>query len=73
LAQRPDAGIDEFVVSNDQSTVAMLWNVGGRSELQVLTLPDQTLHDPIDLPGEVATDLSVSAAGRLVAVTVSSP
>ncbi|MGC5256184.1 alpha/beta hydrolase family protein [Gordonia sp. DT218] len=73
LAQRPDAGLDEFTVSNDQSTVAMLWNVGGRSELQILTLPDQTLHDPIDLPGEVATELSISAAGTLVAVTVSSP
>ncbi|WP_232017222.1 S9 family peptidase [Gordonia insulae] len=73
LAQRPGAGIDEFAVSHDQSTVAMLWNINGRSELQVLTLPDQTLHDPIPLPGAVAADLSISAAGSLVAVTVSSP
>ncbi|MEE4021531.1 prolyl oligopeptidase family serine peptidase [Gordonia sp. PKS22-38] len=73
LAQRGDIGIDEFAVSNDQSTVAMLWNVRGRSELQVLTLPDQTLHEPIPLPGDVASDLSISAAGTLVAVTVSSP
>ncbi|MEE3851098.1 prolyl oligopeptidase family serine peptidase [Gordonia sp. LSe1-13] len=73
LAQRGDIGVDEFAVSNDQSTVAMLWNVRGRSELQVLTLPDQTLHEPIPLPGDVASDLSISAAGTLVAVTVSSP
>ncbi|MFW0783984.1 prolyl oligopeptidase family serine peptidase [Gordonia sp. CPCC 206044] len=73
LAQRPDAGLDEFVVSNDQSTVAMLWNVHGRSELQILTLPDRTLHDPIELPGDVGGELSISAAGRLVALTVSSP
>ncbi|MYR08734.1 prolyl oligopeptidase family serine peptidase [Gordonia sp. SID5947] len=73
LAQRPDSGLDEFAVSNDQSTVAMLWNVDGRSELQILTLPDQTLHEPIDLPGEVAAELSISAAGTLLTVTVSSP
>ncbi|GAB89976.1 peptidase S9 family protein [Gordonia rhizosphera NBRC 16068] len=73
LAQRGDCSLDEFAVSDDQSTVALLWNVSGRSELQILTLPDQTLHDPIDLPGDVASELSISAAGTLVAVTVSSP
>lgn len=73
LAQRPDAGLDSFAVSHDQSTVAMLWNVGGYSELQIMTLPDQTLHPPVPLPGDVAADLSISAAGTLIAVTVSSP
>lgn len=73
LAQRAGAGLDEFAVSNDQSTVAMLWNVDGRSELQILTLPDQTLHEPIPLPGDVASDLSISAAGTIVALTVSCP
>lgn len=73
LAQRTDAGLDEFAVSHDQSTVALLWNVDGRSELQVMTLPERTLHDPIPLPGEVASQLSISAAGTLIAVTVSSP
>ncbi|MCH5644703.1 MULTISPECIES: S9 family peptidase [unclassified Gordonia (in: high G+C Gram-positive bacteria)] len=73
LAERPDAGLDEFAVSHNQSTVALLWNVRGRSELQILTLPDQTLHTPIPLPGEVGANLSISAAGTLVALTVSSP
>ncbi|SDU83650.1 Dipeptidyl aminopeptidase/acylaminoacyl peptidase [Gordonia westfalica] len=73
MAQRVDVGLDEFAVSHDQSTVALLWNVKGRSELQILTLPDQTLQPPIDLPGEVAHDLSISAAGTVVSVTVSSP
>lgn len=51
----------------------MLWNTDGHSELQIMTLPDQTLHDPIPLPGDVASELSISAAGTLIAVTVSSP
>ncbi|MGV9668982.1 prolyl oligopeptidase family serine peptidase [Gordonia sp. NPDC003504] len=73
LAQRVDVGLDGFAVSHDQSTIAMLWNVDGRSELQIMTLPDQTLHDPIPLPGEVGSQLSISAAGTLIALTVSSP
>ncbi len=73
MAQRVDIGLDEFAVSHDQSTVALLWNLKGRSELQILTLPDQTLHPPVELPGEVASDLSISAAGSVVSVTVSSP
>ncbi|WLP89670.1 prolyl oligopeptidase family serine peptidase [Gordonia sp. NB41Y] len=73
LAERPDSGLDAFAVSHDQSTIALLWNVGGRSELQILTLPDQTLHPPIPLAGEVALELSISAAGSLIALTVSSP
>lgn len=72
MAQRVDIGLDEFAVSHDQSTVALLWNLKGRSELQILTLPDQTLHPPVELPGEVASDLSISAAGSVVSVTVSS-
>lgn len=73
LAARAHAGIDEFAVSNDQSTIAMLWNVDGYSELQVMSLPDRTLHDPIPLPGAVAADLSISAAGTIVALSISSP
>lgn len=73
LAQRAGCGLDAFAVSHDQSTVAMLWNTDGHSELQIMTLPDQTLHDPIPLPGDVASELSISAAGTLIAVTVSSP
>ncbi|GAB2659788.1 alpha/beta fold hydrolase [Gordonia jinhuaensis] len=73
LAERAGAGLDEFVVSNDQSTVAMLWNVDGYSELEIMSLPDQSTLPPIRLPGEVASQLSISAAGRLVTVTVQAP
>ncbi|MDL9937907.1 alpha/beta fold hydrolase [Gordonia sp. ABSL1-1] len=73
LAERADAGLDDFAVSHDQSTVALLWNVRGRSELQILSLPDQTLLPPIPLPGEVGSELSISAAGALVALTVAGP
>ncbi|WP_127784851.1 prolyl oligopeptidase family serine peptidase [Rhodococcus sp. X156] len=73
LAERADCDLDEFVVSDDSSTVALLWNVGGVSELQVLDLADGHLHPPVDLPGLVAADLSVSAGGSMLAVTVQGP
>lgn len=73
VAERPDHELDEFTVSDDLSTVAMLWNIHGASELQVLDLTDYTLHEPIPLPGMVASQLSISAGGSMLAMTVEGP
>ena len=73
IAERAGYELDEFVVSDDLSTVALLWNINGASELQILEYADNTLHDPIPLPGMVATELSISAGGSMVAMTVEGP
>lgn len=73
LAERAEHELDEFTVSDDLSTVAMLWNIHGASELQILELADNTLHDPIPLPGMVASQLSISAGGSMLAMTVEGP
>ncbi|MDT5237215.1 MAG: hypothetical protein QOF47_3202, partial [Mycobacterium sp.] len=73
VAERPGYQLDEFTVSDDLSTVAMLWNINGASELQILEYADNTLHAPIPLPGMVASELSISAGGSMVAMTVESP
>jgi dipeptidyl aminopeptidase/acylaminoacyl peptidase len=73
VAERPDCDLDEFIVSDDLSTIALLWNLHGRSELQILEYTDYTLHEPISLPGLVASELSISAGGSMVAMTVQSP
>ena len=73
VAERPDCDLDEFAVSDDLSTVALLWNVQGRSELQILQYTDYTLDEPIPLPGMVASELSISAGGSMVAMTVEGP
>lgn len=73
VAERPGHDLDGFVVSDDLSTVALLWNIGGRSELQILQYADETLSTPIPLPGPVASELSVSAGGSMVALTVQGP
>lgn len=73
VAERPGCDLDEFVVSDDLSTVALLWNIQGRSELQILEYGDGTLTEPIPLPAMVASELSISAGGSMVAVTVEGP
>jgi len=73
LAERVDCELDEFIVSDDTSSVALLWNVKGYSELQILHLEDGSLDPPIDLPGLVASELSLSADGSMLAVTVEGP
>jgi dipeptidyl aminopeptidase/acylaminoacyl peptidase len=73
VAERPDGDLDEFAVSDDMSTVALLWNLHGRSELQILEYTDYTLRNPIPLPGDVAGELSISAGGSMVAMTVQGP
>lgn len=73
IAERPGYELDEFVVSDDLSTVALLWNINGASELQILEYADNTLYDPIPLPGMVASELSISAGGSMVAMTVEAP
>jgi dipeptidyl aminopeptidase/acylaminoacyl peptidase len=72
-AERPGFDLDEFAVSDDLSTVALLWNIHGRSELQILEYADNALTEPIPLPGPVASELSISAGGSMVALTVEGP
>ena len=73
VAERAGYELDEFVVSDDLSTVALLWNIDGRSELPVLEYADESLSAPIPMPGPVAGELSISAGGSMVAVTVQGP
>ncbi|MCV7281171.1 S9 family peptidase [Mycolicibacterium flavescens] len=73
IAERPGCELDEFTVSDDLSTVALLWNLHGASELQILKLADLTLQPPIPLPGMVASQLSISAGGSMLAMTVEGP
>jgi dipeptidyl aminopeptidase/acylaminoacyl peptidase len=73
IAERRDCDLDEFIVSDDLSTIALLWNIHGGSELQTMSFLDYTLHEPIALPEPVAGQLSISAAGSMVAMTVEGP
>ena len=75
VAYRADADLDRVEVSYDRTTAALLWNVhGGLSELEVLDLSrrrPRVIARPA-LPEVVASAPTLTADGRLLAVTVES-
>ncbi|MDV8000008.1 prolyl oligopeptidase family serine peptidase [Rhodococcus sp. IEGM 1408] len=75
VAFRDDADLDRVEVSLDRSTAVLLWNVrGGLSEIEVLDLTrnrPRVVHRP-PLPEVVASSPTLTADGRLLALTVQS-
>ena len=75
VAFRDDADLDRVEVSLDRSTAVLLWNVrGGLSEIEVLDLTRgrPRVIDRPPLPDVVASAPSLTADGRLLALTVQS-
>jgi dipeptidyl aminopeptidase/acylaminoacyl peptidase len=70
IAARDDADLEDFQLSEDGHTAALLWNAAGRSEVGFLDLATMAQAGAPALPGEVAHDLTFSKNGRLVALTL---
>ncbi|APT90092.1 peptidase S9 [Corynebacterium sphenisci DSM 44792] len=76
LLAAADADVDELAVSEDGGAAAVLWNTGGVSSLEVLTLGARQsvrARRGVELAGMVAAGLSISADGSVLAVTVEGP
>lgn len=76
LIANPHADVDEFLVSDDRSTAAVLWNHGGVSALEVLVLDDRqrvTVRRTVTLPGMVGRGMTITGDGSTLALTVESP
>ena len=70
LKFREDAELDGFQVDEQGKTAALIWNVGGRSELELVDLA--TLKaTPVPLAAEIAGGMDFSADGRSLALTLS--
>ena len=71
LAERSDAELYEFELSEDGRTAALFWNVGGLSELSFLDLQTMAAVSGSVLPAERAFMSSFSHGdGRFLALTV---
>lgn len=71
-----EADVDEFCISGSEETGAVLWNLSGRSALEVLRLdPDQrvTARREVTLSGMVAHGLRITDDGASLVCTVESP
>jgi dipeptidyl aminopeptidase/acylaminoacyl peptidase len=73
IAGRPDADLERIDADQAGSIVALLWNCGGRSELQLLDPRTGARRDVDPLPGEVASSLTMSADGTVVVAALESP
>ncbi len=70
LAARADAELDEFKITEDGHTAALLWNVAGRSQLSFLDLDTRREEPGPALPGEIVGGMAFSRNGRLLALTI---
>lgn len=76
MVGNPDSDVDEFVISEDLTTAAVLWNTAGVSQLDLLTLGDDQkvlVRRSVELPGMVASHLSITDDGELLSLTVEGP
>src|SRR5262245_39650809 len=71
FAARDDAEVDGFVVSDDGRLAVLTWNVGGRAEMEVVSLPDGKRTALPPAPGELVSVSDFSAQGDRIALNVS--
>ncbi len=71
LAERADAEIASFVIDDAGTTAAILWNVSGRSDLELFDLETRRSILRPRLPAELANGLEFSPDGRALALVVS--
>jgi dipeptidyl aminopeptidase/acylaminoacyl peptidase len=70
VAARDEAELGEFVLNDQGTMAALLWNVAGRDELAFVDLPSGTMTPGPVLPAEIAGGLTFSPDGTQLALTV---
>jgi dipeptidyl aminopeptidase/acylaminoacyl peptidase len=70
FAERQDAEADGFTISDDGRRAVLSWNVGGRTELDLVSLPDGKRARLRPPPGEVASISDFAPDGSRVTLNV---
>jgi len=71
LAARDDADVSGFAITDDGRIAAVVWNVAGRSELELLDLTTGERPPVPGLPAEIAGGPTFSRDGRRLAIALS--
>jgi dipeptidyl aminopeptidase/acylaminoacyl peptidase len=64
IAERPDDDLDLVALDPGGVRAALVWNVDGRSEVELLDLRSGMLEPVVPVPGDVVTGLAFSRDGR---------
>ncbi len=70
LAARDDAELQAFVLNEQGTLAALLWNVTGRNQLAFFNLHTNELTPGPQLPGDLVLDGTWSKDGRLLAMSI---
>src|SRR5690242_2593057 len=71
IAERPDAELDGFLLNEQGTLAALIWNVGGKSELGFVDLPSGRVTRGPELPAELIGGLTFSRDGKWLAMVLS--
>jgi dipeptidyl aminopeptidase/acylaminoacyl peptidase len=70
IAERPDAEVDGFTLNETGTMAALIWNVGGKTELSFVELPSGTQTKGPELPAELAGGPRFSRDGKMLAMRI---
>ena len=70
LQAREDAELVEFALTKDDQIAALVWNIAGRQELELIVLAENRSLGIIELPGEIVESLQFSADASLLAMCI---
>ena len=68
---RADAELDEFALRKDGESAALVWNIAGRHELELINLDNAQSRRSVNLPGEIVHSLRFSPDGTTLAMCIS--
>ncbi len=71
LQARDDAELVEFAISSSDKSAALVWNIAGQHELELINLSTGNTLGDIELPGEIVEDLRFSSDGSRLAMCLS--
>ena len=71
LQTRANAELEQFAISAEDQLAALVWNIAGRHELELINLAENRPAAKINLPGEIVDALRFSPDGAKLALTVS--
>jgi dipeptidyl aminopeptidase/acylaminoacyl peptidase len=71
LAERADAELEGFALTEDGKTAALVWNAGGKGELALFDIPSGRSTPGPALPAEVIGGAEFSRDGRVLTLVLS--